>query len=73
MDIHKKDLRQYNGRNGNKAYIAHAKIVYDVSHIFNNGEHMSCLAGNDLTDILDLMPHGIEILEKAVVVGKLVD
>jgi predicted heme/steroid binding protein len=34
---------------------------------------MSCLAGNDLTDILDLMPHGIEILEKAVVVGKLVD
>jgi len=73
MDISRKELGFYNGRNGRKAYVAYCGKVYDVSHIFKNGEHMTCLAGNDLTDILDMMPHGISKLKHAAVVGDLVD
>lgn len=73
MDIRKKDLGYYNGKNGRKAYIAYGNKVYDVSHVFKDGEHKTCLAGNNLTDILDMMPHGADVVKQAVVVGKLVD
>lgn len=73
MDIRKSELFSYNGRNGRKAYIAYSGKVYDVSTVFINGEHMSCQAGNDLTDILCMMPHGADVLKQAALVGNLVD
>jgi len=43
-------LSQYNGKNGNAAYIAVDGVVYDVSSLFRNGEHHGWGAGKDLSD-----------------------
>ncbi len=43
------ELAKYNGKNGNKAYIAVNGTVYDVSSIFSNGQHHGFQAGQDLT------------------------
>lgn len=48
------ELKKYNGKNGNPAYIAVNGKVYDVtnnSH-WKNGEHHGYEAGNDLTEPL---------------------
>jgi len=71
--ITKEELRGYNGRNGNPAYIAYQGKVYDVSNLFLDGEHMGCIAGNDLTEILIYMSHEDKVLTKFEVVGELVD
>lgn len=43
------NLKQYNGLNGQPAYIAVDGIVYDVSSLFRNGQHEGCSAGQDVT------------------------
>lgn len=42
-------LTQYNGKNGQPAYIAVDGIVYDVSVEFKNGSHHGYSAGTDLS------------------------
>lgn len=71
--ITKDQLRMYNGRRGKPAYIAFMGKIYDVSSLYKDGEHMSCIAGNDLTDILPMMPHGTAVLENFEIVGELID
>ncbi|GAA0076508.1 hypothetical protein UT300005_08860 [Clostridium sp. CTA-5] len=46
------ELAQYNGKNGNPAYVAIEGIVYDVSgkSVWDNGEHFGLTAGKDLTE-----------------------
>jgi predicted heme/steroid binding protein len=44
------ELAQYNGQNGQSAYVAVDDLVYDLSSIFRNGQHQGHLAGQDLTD-----------------------
>lgn len=73
MKFNKNSLRTYNGKNGRKAYIAYQGKVYDVSALFKDGEHRSCIAGNDLTDILEMMPHGDRVTEEYPVVGEMED
>jgi predicted heme/steroid binding protein len=54
------ELKQYNGKNGQKAYIAYKDKVYDVtsSSMWKNGEHEGLhYAGNDLTSALQSAPH----------------
>ncbi len=71
-----KELAQYNGKNGNPAYVAYKGKVYDVSTSFlwKNGEHQVFHnAGVDLTDALDQAPHGEDALDKFTVVGVLRD
>lgn len=69
------ELATYNGKDGQPAYVAVDGVVYDVtaSPEWTNGEHkMGVTAGQDLTDIIkEKSPHGVAILEKFPIVGKL--
>jgi len=61
------ELKQYNGQNGQKAYIAYKGKVYDVtsSPLWKNGSHQNMhKAGNDLTDMLKNAPHGEEVFAR---------
>ena len=68
-------LKQFDGKNGNPAYVAVDGILYDVSNVgpWKNGDHNGYSAGNDLTDIIkNKSPHGVKNLEGLPSVGKLV-
>lgn len=70
----KKELAQYNGKGGAKAYIAYKGKVYDVSNSFlwQGGTHQVLhSAGKDLTNSIAEAPHGPELLERFPVVGKM--
>ena len=65
-------VSQYNGQDGNRAYIVVDNIVYDVtdSARWQNGMHNDYQAGNDLTDeIENISPHGISVLDRMEKVG----
>ncbi len=66
------ELKTYNGKDGNPAYIARAGTVYDVtnSRLWHGGTHMlRHEAGRDLTAELSAAPHGPEMLERCPRVG----
>jgi predicted heme/steroid binding protein len=70
-----KELEEYNGKNGKPAYIAYQGKVYDLSQssLWDGGEHMGMhQAGKDLTEELELAPHGEEVLKRAKLIGVLV-
>ena len=70
------ELKQYNGKDGKPAYVAVDGIVYDVSekNKKKNGDHNGFEAGNDLTDeIKNVSPHGVKMLDRVPVVGKLAE
>jgi len=64
-------LKQYNGLNGQPAYIAVDGIVYDVSALFRNGQHEGCSAGQDVTDEFnsERRHNGRNVLEGYTIVG----
>jgi predicted heme/steroid binding protein len=69
-----KELEEYNGKNGKPAYIAYQGKVYDISDsdLWRDGEHMGMhQTGKDLTEELELAPHGEEVLERVKLVGML--
>ncbi|HSP46782.1 MAG TPA: cytochrome b5 domain-containing protein [Clostridiaceae bacterium] len=76
MEFTLEELAKYNGKDGNRAYVAVDGIVYDVTDVppWKGGEHQGRVsAGNDLSDeIEDLSPHGKSVLEDLPVVGTLV-
>ncbi len=68
------ELKQYNGRNGMKAYVAYKGTVYDVSEsaFWKDGQHEGQhSAGEDLTAMLAAAPHGDEVFAKMPVVATL--
>lgn len=67
------ELAQYNGQNGNKAYIAVDGKVYDVSRIgeWAGGVHNGITAGTDASDFINQAPHGTSVLKNLRVVGTL--
>jgi predicted heme/steroid binding protein len=70
----RKELAQYNGKDGASAFIAYEGKVYDVSHSFlwQHGRHQVLhTAGVDLTAGLDEAPHGPDLLERFPVIGML--
>ncbi len=70
-----KELEEYNGKNGKPAYIAYKGKVYDLSQsaFWGGGDHMGMhQAGRDLTEELELAPHGEENLGRVKLVGELV-
>lgn len=70
------ELAQYNGKDGNKAYVAVDGVIYDLtdSDMWNEGEHNGFEAGKDLTEeIKDVSPHGVSVLERMPKVGTLQD
>ncbi len=67
------ELSQFNGKNGNPAYVAYKGKVYDVteSYQWGDGEHLGHMAGKDLTDQMEIAPHGEDIMERMKVIGEL--
>ena len=66
-------LSQFNGKNGNPAYVGYKGKVYDVteSYQWGDGEHLGHMAGKDLTDQIEIAPHSEEVMERMKVVGEL--
>ena len=67
------ELKNYDGKEGRKAYIAVDGVVYDVTNVaaWQGGTHHGNNAGNYVSDRIVKAPHGKSILEKLEVVGKL--
>jgi predicted heme/steroid binding protein len=67
------ELSQFDGKNGKLAYISYSGKVYDVtdSSEWAEGDHLGHTAGQDLTESMDIAPHGGEVLERMKVVGVL--
>lgn len=76
LELTLEQLKQYDGQNGNPAYVAVDGVIYDMTNVseWKNGEHNGYTAGQDLTDIIkNKSPHGVSKLNGVPVVGKLVD
>lgn len=70
-----KELEEFNGKDGKPAYVAYQGKVYDFSQsgLWGGGEHIGMHhAGKDITEELELAPHGEEVLERVKLVGELV-
>ena len=70
------ELSQYDGKDGNPAYISVDGVVYDVSNVepWANGEHKNGItAGNELSDEIMDSPHGKGVLDDLPVVGTLAE
>jgi predicted heme/steroid binding protein len=68
------ELKQYDGRDGRKAYVAVSGKIYDVSDspLWSNGDHQGeHQAGCDLTEELKTAPHVRAVIERFAVVGEL--
>lgn len=74
--ITRQELEKNDGKNGKPAYFAYNGKVYEVtdSAMWLDGEHMGMhQAGKDLTEDLDMAPHGAEHFEKLKYVGILTE
>lgn len=70
------ELAEYNGKDGKPAYIAVDGVIYDVtnSSLWGQGDHNGFEAGGDLTEgIKNESPHGLSVLSRIPVVGKIAD
>lgn len=67
------ELAQYNGKDGNPAYVAVNGKVYDVTDVpaWRGGSHQSVSAGVDATEFITKSPHGTSVLNGLKIVGKL--
>lgn len=75
LELTLEELSKFNGKDGNKAYVAVDGIIYDVtdSPAWKNGGHNGFEAGKDLTEpIKNVSPHGVVKLENVPEVGRLV-
>jgi predicted heme/steroid binding protein len=68
------ELAQYNGKDGNPAYVAVNGKVYDVTDVpaWRGGSHQGeVVAGIDATAFISQSPHGASVLNGLKVVGTL--
>jgi predicted heme/steroid binding protein len=67
-------LAEFDGSDGKPVYIAFDRKVYDISksRLWKGGSHMKRHhAGEDLTEDIELAPHGAEMLRRFPQVGVL--
>jgi predicted heme/steroid binding protein len=70
----KEELANYNGKNGQNAYVAVNGKIYDVSAspLWASGDHQGMHnAGADVTEELKAAPHVRSVVERFPVVGQL--
>lgn len=69
-----RELAEYDGSDGNPAYVSYKGKVYDVTNGQNwtGGTHYEHYAGEDLTEEMDNAPHGDEVMDAFPVVGELI-
>ncbi|MDH4265249.1 MAG: hypothetical protein OEW45_06385 [Deltaproteobacteria bacterium] len=70
----KRELKEFDGKDGRPAYIAFQGKIYDVSNskLWKNGIHSGRhAAGEELTQVMLNAPHGEEVLTKFPLVGQL--
>lgn len=70
------ELAEFNGKDGNPAYVAVGGVVYDVTNAdeWTNGEHKDgVMAGIDATEAITKSPHGADVLAGLPVVGILAE
>ncbi|MGE0266945.1 MAG: rhodanese-like domain-containing protein [Candidatus Omnitrophota bacterium] len=79
IDLTAAQLKEFDGKNGRPAYVAVNGVIYDVtqSRLWRGGEHDpshgEAWAGRDLTDVLDLSPHGDKHIKQFPVVGNFIE
>ena len=68
-----KELSNYNGQNGQPAYVAYKGIVYDVSNAaqWTGGTHHGEQAGTDVTNDISKSPHGEKVFADLPRIGTL--
>lgn len=68
-------LANFNGKNGNPAYIAVSGVIYDVSanRSWVNGSHKGVQAGADVTNAFANSPHAKSLLAQLPIVAKFGD
>lgn len=73
--ITKKELESFNGKDGKPAYVGYKGKVYDVTDSYQwiDGDHLGHLAGQDLTEQMEIAPHSEEVMERMKVVGILAE
>ncbi len=64
------ELAEYNGQNGQPAYVAVDGNVYDLTSVFQTGKHFSHFAGTELSNAF-YSYHAKSALSKYPIVGKL--
>lgn len=72
----KDELHQYDGKQGNKAYVGFEGKIYDLtgSKLWKNGVHLKTHhAGHDLTVAMKAAPHGPQVMERYEAVAELVE
>ncbi len=70
------ELKQYNGKDGQPAYVAVDGVIYDFSGLaaWKDGEHNGYSAGNDLTEAIKTKsPHGLSKLNGVPSVGRVAE
>jgi predicted heme/steroid binding protein len=65
------ELSQYDGRNGNHAYVLVDGIIYDVTNnpSWPNGNHNGYQAGQDLSAPIRQSPHGLSFIQRQPIVA----
>ncbi|MCB4204760.1 cytochrome b5 [Deferribacterales bacterium Es71-Z0220] len=65
--MRREEVKKFNGKDGQPAYIIYKDKVYDVtnSRLWKNGVHMNRhKAGEDMTDFISMAPHGDDLLKR---------
>lgn len=73
-DLTVDELARCDGREGRPALFAFDGSIYDAtgSRLWKQGSHMGRhQAGGDLTEVLSQAPHGVEVLTRLTIVGRL--
>jgi predicted heme/steroid binding protein len=66
-------LASRNGTDREEIWVAYKGMIYELnkSRMWRNGLHYEHMAGQDLTDEMDLAPHTENVFDKFKIVGKL--
>lgn len=68
------ELAKFNGKDGNRTYVAYNGIVYDFTDVkaWKGGSHKGNESGVDVTEKLNKVWHGPKVLKDKPILGKLV-